>query len=80
MRECRVAKVVTDKSLRPSGLRLGWANDERQKMSQVYALELIEEALRELPSHDFGADNDGQIVIYTGIYRWSDGSYHTTAE
>jgi hypothetical protein len=25
-------------------------------------------------------DNEGQLVIYTGVYRWADGSYHTEAE
>ena len=29
---------------------------------------------------DMETDNDGQLVIYTGIYRHSDGSYHGDAE
>ena len=23
---------------------------------------------------------DGELVIYTGVYRWKDGSYHTEKE
>jgi hypothetical protein len=25
-------------------------------------------------------DNEGQIIIYTGLYRWSDGSIHEEKE
>lgn len=29
---------------------------------------------------DFGEDNEGQIVIYTGLYEHSDGSVHDSPE
>jgi len=29
---------------------------------------------------DLKEDNDGQLVIYTGIYRWADGTYHEDQE
>lgn len=29
---------------------------------------------------DVQFDNNGQAVVYTGIYRWEDGSFHTEPE
>jgi hypothetical protein len=29
---------------------------------------------------DLEVDNEGQVIVYTGIYRWKDGSYHSEAE
>jgi len=25
-------------------------------------------------------DNEGQVVIYTGVYQWKDGSFHDESE
>lgn len=29
---------------------------------------------------DFGRDMEGQIIIFTNIYEWEDGSYHDEPE
>ncbi len=44
----------------------------------------IQDAIIEMASGvapcEMEADNDGQLVIYTGIYRWEDGTYHDESE
>jgi hypothetical protein len=29
---------------------------------------------------EMDVDNEGQLIIYTGIYRWSDGTYRDEPE
>ena len=40
---------------------------------------LIEEASGLHPA-EMETDNEGQLIIYTGIYRWSDGTCHDESE
>jgi hypothetical protein len=40
---------------------------------------LIEQSSGVAPC-EMDTDNEGQLIIYTGIYRWKDGSYHDEAE
>jgi len=44
-----------------------------KKLAVVYS------TLKELGA-SIDKDNEGQLVIYTGIYQWSDGTYHSSAE
>ena len=39
--------------------------------------EYLIECVNELPTE---VDNDGQIIVYTGLYRWNDGSIHQEPE
>jgi hypothetical protein len=41
--------------------------------------QMVELAVSEHPDL-MEVDNEGQIIIYTGIFRWSDGTFHDESE
>ena len=44
------------------------------------AIEDIVEGASDSHPYDLDTDLDGQLIIYTGIYRWKDGTYRDEAE
>lgn len=53
-------------------------------MSQTYTQKQVSEILiydvYDIKPDDLETDNEGQLIIHTGIYRWKDGSYHDEVE
>jgi hypothetical protein len=52
--------------------------EEALTLSEAWA-NIVEGTMMHNPN-GYETDNEGQLVIYTGIYRWKDGSYHNKAE
>ena len=50
----------------------------------IYTVAEVQDAIIEGVSGvapiELPTDNDGQLLIYTGIYVWKDGTYHDEAE
>ena len=44
------------------------------------AIDSLLNSIKNLPLDDLDTDNDGQVIVYTGIYRWADGTYHEEQE
>ena len=40
---------------------------------------IMDNLLTDYPE-SYPIDNEGQVLIYTGIYRWADGTFHMEME
>lgn len=50
-----------------------------KKHQPDYLTEELHESL-EVSKCQIEEDNDGQIIVYTGIYQWKDGTYRDQIE
>jgi hypothetical protein len=46
------------------------------KMSKDAIAHEVDKAIMCDSYDEYETDNEGQLVIYTGVYRWEDGTYH----
>jgi hypothetical protein len=46
---------------------------------QTYTEEQVMQATN-VPGGTLEHDNQGQLIVYTGIFEWNDGSYHDSVD
>jgi len=50
-------------------------------LTSIEVMDMIREGVNGGHPDDLHTDDEGQVIVYTGIYRWkSDGSYHEEPE
>jgi len=47
---------------------------------KIYTTEELDEIIAHLNETEPERDNQGQLVFYTGVFEWDDGSFRDTPE
>jgi len=54
--------------------------DSINKSSGFYKIRRVLNAIGPNNMDELETDNEGQVIIYTGVFRWSNGEYHYISE
>jgi hypothetical protein len=50
------------------------------KLVRNEVLGILKVYMNNVSTSDFEVDNDGQLMLYTGIFQWSDGEFYDEPE